>query len=164
MKAGWQGIRISVDADPRYLESLRAVLAESTAILRLEDEVTGNIVLAVTEACSNIIRHCYCGRKGERIDLEIRFRPGVFEVRIIDYGKFVDPSQMMGRELEDVKPGGLGLHFINTVMDGVEYTRNEWGGTTLILEKHIEDADDADGASATRGEVEFHDDGESDGF
>ena len=161
MKAGWQGIRISVDADPRYLESLRAVLTESTAILRLDDEITGNIVLAVTEACANIIKHCYCDRKGERIDLEIRFQPGVFEVRIIDYGEFVDPSQMKGRELEDVKPGGLGLHLINSVMDGVEYTKNEWGGTTLILRKHIEDSS---GASATRGEVEFHDDGESDGF
>ena len=156
MKAGWQGIRISVEADPRYLESLRAVLTESTAILGLEDEVTGKIVLAVTEACANVIRHCYCDRSGERIDVEIRFRPGVFEVRIIDYGEFVDPTQMQGRELEDVKPGGLGLHFINAVMDEVEYTKNEWGGTTLILQKLFETADG--GMPAAGGEVEFFDD------
>ncbi len=162
MKAGWQGIRISVEADPRYLESLRAVLTESTAILGLEDEVTGKIVLAVTEACANVIRHCYCDRSGERIDVEIRFRPGVFEVRIIDYGEFVDPTQMQGRELADVKPGGLGLHFINTVMDDVEYTKNEWGGTTLILQKLFETA--GGGMPAASGEVEFHDDGDGDGF
>ena len=161
MKAGWQGIRISVEADPRYLESLRAVLTESTAILGLEEEVTGKIVLAVTEACANIIRHCYSDRDGERIDLEIRFQPGVFEVRIIDFGEFVDPTQMKGRDLEDVKPGGLGLHFINTVMDEVEYTKNEWGGTTLILQKWIENTGAAPAAS---GEVDFFDDEDSDGF
>ena len=162
MKAGWQGIRISVEADPRYLESLRAVLTESTAILGLEDEVTGKIVLAVTEACANVIRHCYCDRSGERIDVEIRFRPGVFEVRIIDYGEFVDPTQMQGRELADVKPGGLGLHFINTVMDDVEYTKNEWGGTTLILQKRFEGSGGSMPAASC--EVEFFDDEESDGL
>jgi len=45
---------------------------------------------------------------------------------------------MKGRELDDVKPGGLGLHFINSVMDKVEYRKNKWGGTTLILQKRVE--------------------------
>jgi sigma-B regulation protein RsbU (phosphoserine phosphatase) len=138
----WRGIRISVEADPKYLEPLRAVLSESTTILGLGDEVTANIVLAVTEACANIIRHCYGGRPGERIDLEIRFADDHFELRIIDYGEFVDPADMKGRDLDDVKPGGLGLHFIHTVMDDVEYRKNRWGGTTLILRKQIEAAAD----------------------
>ena len=127
-------------------------------------EVTGNIVLAVTEACANIIRHCYGERSGERIDVEIRFRPGVFEVRIIDFGEFVDPTQMKGRELEDVKPGGLGLHFINTVMDDVEYTKNEWGGTTLILQKRIETTGGTPATGGGSGAVEFFDDEDGDGF
>jgi len=134
----WDGIRISIDADPRYLDPLRVVLAESTSMLGLGEEETGKIALAVTEACANIFRHCYGGQPGERIDVEIRFGEDMFEIRIIDYGEFVDPGQMKGRDLEDVKPGGLGLHFIHSVMDGVEYRKNKWGGTTLILQKRIE--------------------------
>jgi len=134
----WDGIRISIDADPKYLDALRAVLAESTSILGLGEEETGKIALAVTEACANIFRHCYVGQPGERIDVEIRFEEELFEIRIVDYGEYVDPAQMRGRDLDDIKPGGLGLHFIHTVMDGVEYRKNKWGGTTLVLQKRIE--------------------------
>ena len=144
-----QIIRVSVESDPIYLGPLRTVISESTGILGLDEEVTNKIVLAVTEACANIIRHCYGGKPGERIDVTLRFGPDLYEVRIDDYGEFVDPSQMQGRKLEDVKPGGLGLHFINSVMDEVEYRKNRWGGTTLTMKKKIEPAaPDADeGAS-----------------
>ena len=135
-----QIIRVSVEADPKYLEALRTVISESTGILGLNEEVTNNIVLAVTEACANIIRHCYGDESGERMDLTLRFGPSFYEVRIDDYGKFVDPSGMKGRELADVKPGGLGLHFIHTVMDDVKYRENRWGGTTLTMVKKIETA------------------------
>ena len=86
-------------------------------ILGLGEDETSKIALAVTEACANIFRHCYGGQPGERIDVEIRFEEERFEIRIIDYGEYVDPAQMKGRDLKDVKPGGLGLHFIHSVMD-----------------------------------------------
>ena len=139
-ESGIQIIRISVESDPKYLGALRTIMSESTAVLGLDEDVTNKIVLAVTEACANIIRHCYGGSPGERMDVTLRFGPDFYEVRIDDYGKFVDPSEMKGRELEDVKPGGLGLHFINSVMDKVEYRENRWGGTTLTMVKLIETA------------------------
>lgn len=142
---GTEVIKVSVESDPKYLEPLRVVITEATGILGLAEELTGQIVLAVTEACANVICHCYESKSRERIDVTIRFSPARFEVRVDDYGDFVDPSCMKGRELKDVKPGGLGLHFIHTVMDVVEYKENEWGGTTLTMVKHIERAtsDDA---------------------
>ena len=137
-------IKVSVESDPKYLGPLRTVIAEATGILGLDEELTGQIVLAVTEACSNVICHCYDSSSGERIDVTLRFGPSRFEVRVDDYGDFVDPSCMKGRDLEDVKPGGLGLHFIHTVMDEVEYLKNAWGGTTLTMVKHIERATNDD--------------------
>lgn len=139
-------IKVSVESDPRYLGPLRVVITEATGILGLDEELNNQIVLAVTEACANIIRHCYGGSPGERIDVTLRFGGDRFEVRIDDYGEFVDPSCMKGRELEDVKPGGLGLHFINSVMDDVAYRKNDWGGTTLTMVKRIERATSGGGA------------------
>ena len=137
---GTEVIKISVESDPKYLGPLRTVITEATGILKLDEELTGQIVLAVTEACANVICHCYDSSSKERIDVTLRFGPSRFEVRVDDYGEFVDPSCMKGRDLDDVKPGGLGLHFIHTVMDEVEYQKNEWGGTTLTMVKHIERA------------------------
>jgi anti-sigma regulatory factor (Ser/Thr protein kinase) len=84
-----------------------------------------------------VIRHCYCNADNERIDLVFTFLRDVYEVRIDDYGTFVDPSQIKSRRLEDVRPGGLGVHLMKKVMDEVTYTKNRWGGTSLVMRKRL---------------------------
>jgi anti-sigma regulatory factor (Ser/Thr protein kinase) len=58
-------------------------------------------------------------------------------VRIDDYGQFVDPAQIKSRPLDDVRPGGLGVHLMQKVMDEVTYAKNRWGGTSLTLRKRL---------------------------
>ena len=66
-----------------------------------------------------------------------RFAGDEFEIRIDDYGKFVDPGKIRGRDLKDVKPGGLGVHLMRKVMDRLEYRRNAHGGTSLVMAKRL---------------------------
>jgi len=133
----WQGIRISLLSDKRYLGPLRTIVREVTGLVGLDPEDTAEIELAVTEGCANVIRHCYRNLPDERIDVVLTVRDGEFEIRIDDYGKFVDPSKMRGRNLDDVKPGGLGVHLMKRVMDEVTYTKNGWGGTTLTMRRRV---------------------------
>lgn len=135
MADGWQGIRLSFRSDVRYLEPLRTVVRESLDLVGLEGETAADVVLAVQEGCTNVIRHCYQGRPNGRIDLVLSFSEEALEIRIDDYGKFVDPARIKGRDLDDVRPGGLGVHLMRKVMDSVEYTANAWGGTTLTMVK-----------------------------
>jgi anti-sigma regulatory factor (Ser/Thr protein kinase) len=134
---GWQGIRVSIFSEACYLAPIRTIIREATGLAGLSEEESAAVELAVTEGCANVIRHCYGDCPDERIDLVFTFRDGEFEVRIDDYGKFVDPQQMKGRRLDDVKPGGLGLHFMRKVMDEVRFERNRWGGTRLTLVKRV---------------------------
>jgi anti-sigma regulatory factor (Ser/Thr protein kinase) len=137
MADGWQGIRISLASDARYLEALRAVIREATGLAGLTEDDLTDVQLAVTEGCANVIRHCYHGCPDERIDIILTFEEERFEVRIDDYGKFVDPKHIKGRDLDDLKPGGLGVHLMRRAMDEVIYEKNGWGGTTLILRKRV---------------------------
>ncbi|NJN14274.1 MAG: ATP-binding protein [Planctomycetes bacterium] len=123
-----QEIRLTIVSHPKYLEPIRALIQEACGVLELEEEKTAEIMLAVQEALANVIRHCYKNSSDERIDLRLGFSEGMFEIRIDDYGTFQDPALMKGRKLEDVKPGGLGVHFMRQVMDEVRYERNDWGG------------------------------------
>jgi len=132
---GWQGIRLSFWSDPQYLEPVRTLIQESALLLGLDEGEAHAIVLAVQEGAANVIRHCYKDCPDERIDLRLTFQDNALEIRIDDYGKFVDPSEIKSRDLDDVRPGGLGVHLMNRVMDKVEFTKNEWGGTTLTLLK-----------------------------
>ena len=45
------------------------------------------------------------------------------QILLCDQGPAVDPSKLRGRRLDEIKPGGLGLHFIRQSMDTVEYER-----------------------------------------
>jgi anti-sigma regulatory factor (Ser/Thr protein kinase) len=123
-------IRFSSDtchlADVR--ESVRAFLSGHG----FDESATGRIVLALDEACTNVIRHAYCHAcrpvRMEMTALKTKIR---FVIR--DYGKSCDPSKIRGRALEDIRPGGLGVHIIREVFDSVAYLPQP-RGTRLVLE------------------------------
>ena len=92
------------------------------------------MVLGLDEACTNVIRYAYdqapdglMGLTCEGTDEGVRFR-------LRDYGKQADPALLRGRALDEIRPGGLGLHLIRSAFDRVEYCLCEQG-TELILEK-----------------------------
>ena len=51
-------------------------------------------------------------------------------------GDFIDPKHIESRPLDEVRPGGIGVHLIKSTMDSVEYRKNAHGGTTLSMMKH----------------------------
>ena len=109
----------------------RAFLAECG----FEECAAELLILALDEACTNIIRYAY-GHECHPIRLHMeRLRDRVrFVLR--DYGKSCDPSKIHSRALEDIRPGGVGVHIIKQAFDLVEY-RPQARGTRLVLEKSL---------------------------
>ena len=96
------------------------------------------MVLAVDEACQNVVRHAY-GNKGDGdMVIDLRREQGEFQVLIRDFAAPVDVARIKPRELDDVRPGGLGVHFIREVMDRMDYLPPPDGqGNLLRLGKTI---------------------------
>jgi len=90
----------------------------------------GRIVLAADEAITNIIRHTYQDAHDKTIILSAQVTPTEFHLHLRDHGTPVDAKKFKGRELEDLKPGGLGLHLLKMVFTTVEHTPlpdgNQW--------------------------------------
>jgi anti-sigma regulatory factor (Ser/Thr protein kinase) len=115
---------------------LRAVVEQGAALAGFDEAAAQGILLAVTEAVTNVIRHAYGGATDRPIDLEVHAEAGRLRMDLEDYGEFVDPSHIASRPLGDVRPGGLGVHLIKSTMDRVDYRENEHGGTTLTMLVH----------------------------
>lgn len=100
-----------------------------------------SIALAIDEAITNVIRHGYDGCGGQPIEIALDRveRDGVaaLQVTICDCGRQVDPATIVGRDLGDVRPGGLGTHIIRTVMDEVEYSMGKPAGMRLRVLKRL---------------------------
>ena len=90
------------------------------------------------EAAANIIKH---GQKWfiptGRIALEVVDRKRSVEVRILDFCGAKDVEKIRPRDLDDIKPGGLGTHFIAEIMDSVEFVpdKNRDGRMQLVMVK-----------------------------
>jgi anti-sigma regulatory factor (Ser/Thr protein kinase) len=131
-------------SDPGLLCTVRAALGQLTEKLGFSEPECRAVVLAVDEALTNIIRHAYKGNTERPIMATFRrvqagrggAREEAFEIVLEDRGVTVDRAQLCGRALEDVRPGGLGLHFIRESVDEVEFRRRS-GKNQLRLVKFL---------------------------
>ncbi|MBI3026199.1 MAG: ATP-binding protein [Candidatus Tectomicrobia bacterium] len=129
--------QIEVPSDPAFLRMVRTAVDTLCAMGGMEEDGRCMIVLAVDEACSNIIRHSYDGAADKRIICEGRLEEGAISFILRDFGKKVEPSRIQPRDLADLRPGGLGVHFMRKVMDSVEFEDCGAAGTCLTMRKRL---------------------------
>jgi serine/threonine-protein kinase RsbW len=137
-------LRLSLESNPEALCLVRAALERATEILHFSEPESRGIVRSVDEALANVIRHAYEGRGGQPIEVTCRRltrRPDRkkaegLEIVLRDSGTPVDPKKLQGRRLEEIRPGGLGLHFMKQSMDVVEFRRDN-GKNLLRMVKYL---------------------------
>lgn len=132
--------QLRVTAKANRLRLIRNAVRETAEFCGFSEADTGDIVLAVDEACQNVIRHAY-GHEGEGdIAIEFRHRPDAMILLVRDFADPVDISKIKPRDLDDLRPGGLGTHLIGEVMDEVDFLPPPIdGGNLLRLVKKIGD-------------------------
>ena len=99
----------------------------------VEEGLSAAIVLGIDEACTNIIRHAYDGAS-KPFRIEMRRLKNRLRFVLRDYGIPCEKPKIQSRDLNEVRPGGLGVHIIQQVFDLVEYSPQA-RGTRLTLEK-----------------------------
>ena len=137
-------LRMELQSNPAMLCVVRSAVTRLTERLGFPEPECRAVVRAVDEALTNIIRHAYRGQTGRPIEASFRSirarRDGgqqpALEILLEDEGVKVDRAKLRGRRLEDVRPGGLGLHFIHQSMDAVEF-RHRKGKNQLRLVKFL---------------------------
>ena len=103
-----------------------------------DSDIVNDIVLAIDEACQNIIRHAYRGECDDPIILRIELTDHSLVVVLEDHAPPVSPDCMNPRAFEDIRPGGLGCHFIRQVMDTVTIRPSPTGqGNILRMVKGV---------------------------
>ncbi len=133
-------VRLTMPSIPRYLAVIRAAVGCMAGQESFSLETIDRLVLATDEALANVIKHGYGSQPGGEILVILRptstiGRAGL-EIVILDRGKSIDPAAICGRDLADIRPGGLGVHIIRSVMDKVQYRRRIGGGMLLRMVKY----------------------------
>lgn len=126
------------------LRPLREYVGKAARNFGFSEEEISNIILAVDEACTNVIRHAYHYQTDKAIEILIEGSDGRFEVRILDSGDPFDPATLqpfnLKEHLSSYKRGGLGIYLMKSLMDKVEYRPKKEGKNEVRLIKYRQQA------------------------
>lgn len=130
-------VELRIVSDPKYLVGARELVANVCKRVGFTDDAAGKVALALDEALANIIRHGY-DRKLDRpiwISVWPESDPGIPGVRIQieDEAKQIDPDNIKGRDLDEIRPGGLGVYIMRRVMDHVHFEKRASKGMRLTM-------------------------------
>ena len=105
------------------LKEVRNFCREVFEKLEIQQELKDELVLAIAEAAQNIVKHAFKNSAdvNELMVVEISCENNKLQIAFYDRGTPVDPKKVKHREIDNVKPGGLGTFFIQEIMDAVEF-------------------------------------------
>ncbi len=133
-------IRLTIPAKPEYITLGRLALT-GIARLRAEPltpEVLGDLKLALTEACTNSVRHAYADGEG-LVEIVYELHPDRLVVEVSDHGEGFEPASARSEPAdgEDLSEGGLGIAIIEALADELEIGEGATGGSRLRFVKRL---------------------------
>lgn len=130
-------LALTLSAEPDALQGMRLWLDEALSAFGLARELRGQLVLAVDEACMNIIQHAYGDEAPGEIRLRLTPQSDRLVIELADDAPCIDQAKVKPRALSDVRPGGLGVHFIREIMDEMAFLPCKEKGNRLRLVKYL---------------------------
>jgi serine/threonine-protein kinase RsbW len=134
---GARQVRLRIPAKAEYITLGRLALTGISRLRELSDETLADLKLALTEACSNSVRHAYRDGREGFVEILYDLRPDRLVIEVVDDG----PGFVLGEatgEGDEMTEGGLGLAIIRSLADELELgARTSGGGSRLRFVKKL---------------------------
>ena len=133
-----RSIRLTIPARAEYITLGRLALTGIAGLRPVSDETLHDLKLALTEACTNSVKHAY-GEDGGSVDIVYELLSDRLAVEVGDAGSGFEPGGARGDGGdEDLEEGGLGIAIIRALTDEVEIAEREGGGSRLRFVKLLD--------------------------
>lgn len=133
--------KLKVKSKTENLSIIRDFISSSAAEAGVKSDAIENIILAVDEACTNIIKHAYKSFPDGELIIKTKSTLSRFVVSITDYGKSFEPEMIPEPDLQKYyrqrRVGGLGMYLMKTLMDDVKYVSIPGKYNEVLLSKNI---------------------------
>jgi serine/threonine-protein kinase RsbW len=135
---GGQAVRLTIPAKAEYITLGRLALTGLSRLGGLGQETVADLKLALTEACSNAVRHAYPGGEG-KVEILYELQHDRLVIEVVDDGKGFVPGSRAD-EVDEFEAGGLGIAIIRSLADELEIGTGVAGrGSRLRFVKRLGD-------------------------
>jgi len=136
-----RSVRLTIPAKAEYITLGRLALTAIAGVRPVSDEALHDLKLALTEACTNSVKHAYGENGAGSVDIVYELLSDRLAVEVGDAGAGFEPNG--GRrggagEDELLEEGGLGIEIIRALTDEVEIAEREGGGSRLRFVKLLD--------------------------
>jgi serine/threonine-protein kinase RsbW len=133
-----QKIRLTIPAKAEYIGLCRLALSGLLRVRPISDETLADLKLALTEACSNSVRHAYRDGRPGQVEIVYRLHDDRLVIEVIDQGEGFELRERLSNG-QDFDESGLGLAIIRSLTDHVEVVpgADAAGGATLRVTKSL---------------------------
>jgi serine/threonine-protein kinase RsbW len=122
---GTRAVRLTIPAKPEYITLCRLALTGLSRLRPLPDETLADLKLALTEACSNSVRHAYADREGS-VEILYELHEDRLVIEVLDEGEGFEAGET--EKADELTEGGLGIAIIRAIADEFEVGERA-GGT-----------------------------------
>ena len=118
-----KNIRIEIPSLSENIRMIESFIDNAKEKYHLDDDIYGNIMIAVTEAVNNAIKHGNRNNSSKNVHLSLALEDGLIRFRVEDEGDGFDynhlPDPTAPENLE--KPGGRGIFLMKHLSDEVTF-------------------------------------------
>lgn len=131
-------LELELPADARLLATTRRTLGSYLAEVGADAEERADVVLALDEACGNVIRHAFPPGIEGSLRVRVEMDDGSVILEVEDDGDGFNPAEVDLREPRPDDVSGRGLHIIRSLMTSVRLqSPTESGGTRLCMQRML---------------------------
>jgi serine/threonine-protein kinase RsbW len=139
MNEAGRSVRLTIPAKPEYITLGRLALTAIAGVRPVPDETLYDLKLALTEACTNSVRHAYENGREGNVEIVYELQPDRLVIEVGDEGAGFEPLEGGNGHEGELEEGGLGIEIIRALADEVEIGAREEGGSRLRFVKLLPD-------------------------
>lgn len=134
---GGRRVRLTIPARAEYITLCRLALTGLAWLRPFSEELLGDLKLALTEACSNSVRHAYGEATEGVVEIVYELHSDRLVIEVSDEGEGFAPAEAE-QDAESLSEGGLGIAIIRAIADDVEIGSQPGGkGSRLRFAKAL---------------------------
>ena len=127
-------LSLTLPRDEYTIPVARHIVKNALTEVGVSEECTGDIEVALSEACTNVVKH---SGPGDEFKVSLELDPEVCIIRVIDTGHGFD-SDSLDEKSDLSAERGRGVELMRALVDRVKFESKPETGTIVHLEKALD--------------------------